>query len=400
MTVTKPHSLRSAAFCILAAMVFLFLFPADVNAQEVPSSQAEAVIEVTSGRVLWEKDADERLPMASTTKILTAILIIEDCTLDEIICVPKDAVGVEGSSIYLTVGEKISVSDLLYGLMLRSGNDCAVALALHHSGSLEAFAKAMNEKAHSLGADNSNFCNPHGLPQAGHYTTARDLALIASYALKNNIFSEIVGCSEHFVPDGGCGYVRHLLNKNKMLTEYPGADGVKTGYTTEAGRCLVSSATRGGMRLICVVLNSPDMYKRSGVLLENCFGRFELYELFNAQNYAEELETDSSVGRRCVVGCSDGVTYPLTQEERKTISVRKKLPERVALPVRAGDVIGEMEIYMEKQLIFSQKIVSIFDVEKSYFDFLRDIIRGKRKTCVSTNFLQNAESQVAVPVTS
>ena len=391
--------LRLAVFCLTGVLcVGCVPFPR-VHAQEIPASRAEAVVEISSGRILWERNAEELLPMASTTKIMTALLVIEGCRLDEVVTVPRAAVGVEGSSIYLTEGEKISVSDLLYGLMLRSGNDCAVALALHYSGSVEAFARAMNAKARALGALHSNFCNPHGLPQEGHYTTARDLAVIAAYALKNDIFSEIVACSEHCIPDGGCGYIRRLTNKNKMLRGFDGADGVKTGYTKEAGRCLVSSATRSGMRLACVVLNSPAMYERSGSLLEDCFGRYSLCTLFDAGSYSEEIGTDSSAGKRCVVGCRSGFAYPLTEKERGAICIKKNLPEEVRLPVRAGDIVGEMEIYLGKQLIFSQKIVSIFDVDKSYSDFLRDIIRGKREICGSTNFLPNAASPAAAPAT-
>lgn len=397
MTLSKR--LCTLVLCLAAFPAVLSVYTIAARAGEVPVSQGEAVIEITSGRFLWERDAERRLPMASTTKIMTAILAIEDCALDDVLSVPDAAVGIEGSSIYLTAGEKISVRDLLYGLLLRSGNDCAVALAIRHSGSVDAFAVAMNEKARAIGARNTHFCNPHGLPQGDHFTTAHDLALIASYALKNDTFSEIVGSSCHDIPDGGCGYVRHLVNKNKMLSAYDGADGVKTGYTKEAGRCLVSSATRGDMRLACVVLNSPAMYERSALLLDDCFSRFSLCEVFEANGYEEELETDSSAGKRCVVGCREAFSYPLTEEERGEVRIQKILPDRVALPVRAGDVVGKMEIYLGKQLIFSQKIVSIFDVDKSYLDFLRDIIRGKRKICGSTNSLPNAASPAAAPAT-
>lgn len=177
---------------------------------------------------------DARLPMASTTKILTAIIILEDCDLNEIISVPKQAELAGGSSVYLREGDQISVRDLLYGLMLRSGNDCAVSLAIRHSGDLKAFAQAMNERAVRIGAEHSHFCNPHGMPDENHYTTARDLAIISAYAMNNETFREIVSCQYY--------EAKSWKNKNKMLFDYDGAIGIKTGFTTRAGRCLVTAA--------------------------------------------------------------------------------------------------------------------------------------------------------------
>lgn len=231
------------------------------------SAGAEIAMELTTRTVLTESNADKRMPMASTTKIMTAIIIAEDCNLDEEITVPDAAVGVEGSSIYLKKDERIDVRDLLYGLMLRSGNDSAVALAIHHSGSVENFITVMNERAKRIGADNTNFKNPSGLPDDEHYTTARDLCNIACYAMNNEIFREVVSSKSHV------GKFRSFENKNKMLYRYEGANGVKTGYTLKAGRCLVSSAERDGMDVVTVVLNCYDMYERSSAILDQCFMR-------------------------------------------------------------------------------------------------------------------------------
>lgn len=384
------------AACLLAFFVAVIAFSfAGEEAWASPQSGAEAVIEITSGRVLFENNADKPLPMASTTKILTAIIIVEDCRLDAEVSIPKEAVGVEGSSIYLVEGERMTVKDLLYGLMLRSGNDCATALALYHSGSIETFAKEMTLRAQKIGAENSHFLNPHGLPQKGHETTAKDLAKIAAYALRNREFSDIVGTKEYTIPDGGCGYARKLINKNKMLSMFEGADGVKTGYTKEAGRCLVTSATRGNMRLVSAVLDSPDMYGRSAELLDGCFSCFSMQKLFDADTYRAELATDSSSGKICTVAAPESCLYPLAKEEKRETEVRIQLPDKVFLPVHRGDAVGKIEIYLKNQLIFSRKIVSIVDVEKSYLDFLRDIVRGKRRTCESINILRNAESEAA-----
>ena len=237
-------AIYAAAGIVFAISLFLQLPYLSRISFAATESAGEAVLEVNSGRLLFARNPEKKLPMASTTKILTAILVIEEDDLDEVVRIPEEAVGVEGSSIYLVAGETMTRKDLLYGLMLRSGNDCAETLAILHSGSIEKFADCMNEKAMQIGAQDSHFMNPHGLPAPQHYTTAKDLAMIAAYALRNDIFSEIVACKSYTIPDGGCGYPRLLQNKNKMLYSYSDADGVKTGYTKEAGRCLVTSATR------------------------------------------------------------------------------------------------------------------------------------------------------------
>ena len=372
----RANKLRGAAVLALVCAVFLSLY---MPVQALQCSRAEVVIEVTSGRILCSRNEKECLPVASTTKILTAIIIIEDCDLDARVCIPEEAAGIEGSSIYLTAGEVLTVRDLLHGLMLRSGNDCAAALALYHSGSMDKFAAVMNERARMIGAENCTFRNPHGLPQEGHLASALDMAKIAAYALRNKTFSEIVNCRQYVVEDGGCGYARTLTNKNKMLSLYEGADGVKTGYTKEAGRCLVSSATREGMRLVCAVLDSPDMYNRSAELLDDCFARYSMRELFNGEKFEREIPTDGTAGKKCRVSCLGQFSYPLAEGEEKFVEVRETLPDILALPVHKGDEAGKIDVYLQNQLIFSEKIVSIMDVQKSYFDYLRDIVRGYRK---------------------
>lgn len=365
----RTGSAYSALLLCLSILFFLFPNPA----QAYTLSRGEAVIEVSSGRRLFSENEEKRLPPASTTKILTALIIAEDCDLDAIVEIPKEAAGTEGSSVYLVAGEKMSVRDLLFGLMLRSGNDCAVTLALHHSESIAAFAEEMNRRAEQIGATDSHFANPHGLPAEGHYTTAHDLAVIAAEALKNPVFAEIVATKEHTVPDGGCGYARAWKNKNKMLYRYEGADGVKTGFTKEAGRCLVSSATRSGMHLVCAVLNSPDMYERSAELLDHCFAKYSMQCVFSEEEYL--VPTDVP-GKECRGKAAEKYFYPLAESEENCIKKHVCLPQRIALPVQKGEILGSVEIRFQNQLIFSPKIVSIVDVEKSYSDILREIARS------------------------
>ncbi len=318
-------------------LMFVLLPPAMRNAQTASAaavSRGECVVETVSRRFLHERNADAELPMASTTKILTAVLVIDDCDLDETATVPAEAEGTEGSSVYLKAGDVYTVRDLLYGLMLRSGNDCAVALALHHSGSVERFAAAMNAKAASLGAQNSFFANPHGLPDERHHTTARDLALITAYAMENETFRQIVSC-KYYEP-------RAWKNKNKMLWNYEGADGVKTGYTVRAGKCLVTSAERGGMRLVCVVLDSPEMYDRTAELLDAAFADYELVKLCDREQPFEGYRVE------------EDFFYPLTWEERGKI--RKEGVSVFPLPEEHGTFAGQMRIFLENDLIFSQNL--------------------------------------------
>ena len=241
------------------------------------SAQSMLLLENSTNRVLYERNADKKRPMASTTKIVTAITVIENASdLERTVKVPSAAVGVEGSSVYLEHDEELKIIDLLHGLMLQSGNDCAVALAITVGGSVEKFAEMMNVTAKKAGATNSNFVNPHGLHDDNHYTTARDLALISSYAMKNPVFESIVSTKRYTMPWMGRDYDRVVMNKNKILSTFDGGDGIKTGYTKRAGRCLVSSATRDGMRVICVVLDCGPMFEECGALMERAFSEYKL----------------------------------------------------------------------------------------------------------------------------
>ena len=233
--------------------------------------------------------------------------------------------------------------DLLYGLMLRSGNDSAVALAIHHSGSVESFVTVMNERAKRIGADNTNFKNPSGLPDDEHYTTARDLCNIACYAMNNEIFREVVSSKSHV------GKFRSFENKNKMLYRYEGANGVKTGYTLKAGRCLVSSAERNGMDVVTVVLNCYDMYERSSAILDQCFYAYKLLEL-----------NENTVFMSDRVLCKLSKTQNLVVKNTDSLQIRIK-PTATDKKIKKGDCVGVLEIYDANGLIFSDNLYSIVD---------------------------------------
>ena len=239
------------------------------------SASSAIVIDAEDGSVLYEKNADKKAYPASTTKIMTAILTLE--TLDELdsppeqkVVIPSEAVGIEGSSIYLAPGEEVRIIDLLYGMMLRSGNDAATALAIIIGGNTEHFAEMMNARAAEIGCTGTNFLNPSGLYDENHYTTVRDMAMIAREAMKNDIFREIAA-AEDYTAEREADKYNYFYNKNKTVHQYAGGDGIKIGYTKASGRTLVASAEREGRRLICVVMNAPDWFNDAYSLMDYCF---------------------------------------------------------------------------------------------------------------------------------
>ncbi len=340
------RTLFSSIFATYAVMCISPSVPISKStAEKLPifQSKAECVMEVSTRRVLYEEHGDIRLPMASTTKILTCATVLERCTnIEQEITIPKQAVGIEGSSVYLQAGDVYTVKDLLYGLMLRSGNDCATALALHCSGSINSFSTEMNKTAEKAGALNSHFENPHGLPSPNHYTTARDLSLITVYAMQNPVFCEIVSTKYY--------ENKHWKNKNKLLYNYENAIGVKTGYTKAAGRCLVSAAQKGEMKVVCCVLNCPNMYERSKTLLEDAFNAYENVKLLSKN---EKIMIES-IGEYGVV--KEDYFYPLLQDEKGLIEIRSKAKEKT---LQNDEIVGEFEIYLSKRLLFSGNLYKL-----------------------------------------
>ena len=262
--------LKRTCFGLACVLAFsLFFTPCTHAAGTDNAARAAVVVHPETGTVLYEKNADERLGIASTTKIMTALVVLEHCALDEPVEILPVYTAVEGSSMYLRAGETYTVEELLYGLMLVSGNDAAVALACHTAGSVEAFADRMNDKARALGMTNSAFQNPNGLDAEGHYSTARDMAKLACAAMENETFRTIVSTKSTTV-DG-----QTLVNHNRLLRSYDGAVGVKTGYTKTAGRTLVSCAQRGTTQFVCVTLSDPDDWNDHTRLLDWAFENYE-----------------------------------------------------------------------------------------------------------------------------
>ncbi len=314
------------AAALLAAVLIL---PGEAYAV---SAEKAYSLDAVSGRVLFDKNADSRSLIASTTKIMTALVVCERCNVLDRMRIPKEAVGIEGSSMYLREGEVLTIQELLYGLMLSSGNDAAVALAICCGGTVEGFVELMNDKARLLGLRNTHFENPNGLDSPGHYSSARDLAVLAAYAMENPIFAKTV--SAKTVTAGQ----RYLRNHNKLLWMVDGADGVKTGYTKAAGRALVSSATRDGRRIITVTLNDPNDWQEHKALLEEGFSRFHVQRIVTAGDRVGTVEVAGGEGARAEILAAEDFSYALAPEENPQVVLPG--PGFVYAPVAEGADAG------------------------------------------------------------
>ena len=367
---------RNTAIVMAAVIAALSGFFA-VQALQETSARAAVVMDVNSNRILYYKNMDEKMAMASTTKIMTTLVAIESGRLDEKVTISKRASYMEGSSIYLREGEVHTVNDLLYAIMLRSGNDAATAVAEHIGGSAEGFAEMMNKKAREIGANNTRFANPHGLDAEGHYTTARDLALITSYALKNPLFSTIVS-SKKKVMEGppSENWDRVMINKNKMLWQFDGGDGVKTGFTKKAGRCLVSSATREGMRLVCVVLNCGPMWDESSALLEYTFKNYVKKRIVDKDSIFKVVEVRNGKERFVGVKPAEDFDLALRTDRVENIKLEAKDLKAAQAPLKKGGHAGRLEIYIDNNLLKTINLEYSESVESSSpFFYLKRILR-------------------------
>lgn len=360
---------RASADCTAA-----YATPTEENVETAAGVSSGIVIEQSSRRVLFGQNERVKMPMASTTKVMTALVALESLPLDGKITVDRRAVGVEGSSIYLREGEIWSVEDLLYGLMLRSGNDAAEMLAIAACGSVESFVDRMNEKARAIGAEQTHFVNPHGLHNDDHYTTAYDLALISACALENETFAKIVGSKIYTVPANDTHPVHYFANKNKMLSSYEGANGIKTGFTTDAGRCLVSSAKREGMQLVTVVLNQPDMWQESMRRMDEAFGRYEIVRLGES---GKEILSVGQGNKSAQIALEKDLIYPIERGETLNLDFTFVLDRDLQLPLQAGARVGRIDIYDGNHLLFSEKIVSMKEInDRGVLLMLTDLVGG------------------------
>ena len=362
---------REKSFVWLLICALLTLLYGTAGAEEgegfTTSAKAAVLLERDTGKVLYAFNENAALPMASTTKVMTALLALEKGKLDDVITVGKNAFGVPGTSIYLNEGEKITLRDLLYGLMLASGNDAAVAIAEYIGGSVDQFCAMMTARARELGCKTTTFVNPNGLPVAGHQTTAYELALIAREAMRHDEFRAIVSTQRASIPWEGRTYDRILNNKNRLLSEYEGATGIKTGYTKAAGRCLVFGAKRDGMEVIGVVLNCGDWFEEAKRIMD--FG-FERYERFTAYGAGETIR---------VLPVQDGkeeVAYLNLQNELSAVvlkgeipSLELDVPDSLQAGTAKGTVVGEARLMLEDQIVAESPIVVAENVAEQDYAF-------------------------------
>lgn len=313
------------------------------------SASAYTVIEQSSGRILYENNGNKRMAMASTTKVMTAILVIENLDLYKTYEIPDEAVGIEGSSIYLKKGEKLTGEELLYGLMMASGNDAAYALAILTSGESGKFIELMNEKAQKLNLTNTHFSDPCGLKSENHYTTSNDLARLCAYAMNNEIFKKVVSTKIHTIGEGES--LRHLYNKNRILGELEGGDGIKTGYTKKAGRCLCSSATRNGMQVICTVLNDYDWFNDSEALINKAFGEYSYVQVAKKNEIVASANIFSKNSEKCDIITIQDVFYPLKKGEYLKAKYDVLLEKEA--PVQRGERAGEIKFFLEDKEVLS-----------------------------------------------
>lgn len=355
--------MKAAKRYFLLLLVLIFLFPQTAGATGVPgvSARAAVLIEAESGRILYGKNENLRRGMASTTKIMTAIVALEHLRLDKKVTVAPAAVGVEGSSVYLSAGEVVTAETLLYALMLQSANDAAAALAFEVAGGIEDFALLMNEKAASLGLRDTHFMNPHGLDDEEHYTTAYELARIAAYALENETFATIVSTKKKTVPLHNSEISRLLVNHNRLLRLYDDIIGVKTGFTKKCGRTLVSAAERDGVRLICVTLDDGDDWRDHRELLDYGFSLYERVTLAKAGEISCRVPVCG--------GVSDFVTVTNAEEkdavlprERGALTVKTELPHFLYGGVQKGERVGRAVFYMNGAEIGSVALFAAEDV--------------------------------------
>lgn len=353
------------------------------------NARSYVVLDRKSKKVLIGENEYTKAKMASTTKIMTATIILENCNLDDIVTISKKSANTGGSRLGLKTNDKISVLNLLYGLLLCSGNDAAVALAEYCSGSIPEFCNLMNQKAIELGLTNSHFETSHGLDSDGHYTTAYELALITDYALKNSTFVKIVNTKNHTIQINN--YPKNLSNTNELLGVLDGVYGVKTGFTNGANRCLVTACKRNDMDLICIVLGCDTKKFRgqdSTKLINYCFDNFEYVNIRNLLTHKlNDWKNDNKNYFNIIKGVSTKLdikfsdpssdVIPIKKDEINNINVRFSINKNLAAPITVDNIIGNYEIFSSTNTIYSGDIISNNAIDKKnikyyLFDFLKN----------------------------
>lgn len=343
---------------VLILTVFLTLLIGVTARATVETAESVYLMNAVTGESIVEKNADVKKSMASTTKIMTLIAALENAELGEVITVCREATLEEGSSAYLKAGAKITMEDALYGLMLNSGNDAAVAIAYHISGSVEEFAALMNDTAKKIGAYDTHFVNPNGIEAEGHYTTARDLAKITQYGLENETFRKITSTKSHTAEmttsDGNVERIEYI-NHNRLLRELDGCIGVKTGFTKKAGRCLVSAVERGNACYIAVTLNDSDDWNTHKALHKKAFDEQRERVIVKADECVKHLVSGKS---QCELVAAEGYSLCVSGEENHDIEVVTHIPDNIDFPVNRGEKVGYLEVCCKSRTIAKVDVIA------------------------------------------
>lgn len=375
------HNNTTQYLSVLLIAVILFSFltvyaSSAARGRAKISARAATLYEPETGRFLYEKNKDLPLPMASTTKIMTALVTLENSSLYDVVKIDGSAVGVEGSSAYLRQGDERTVEELLYALLLQSANDAAVAIACHVGGSVGGFADMMNAKAEELGLRSTHFTNPHGLDDEEHYTTAGELAVITSHALKNGIFKEIVSTYKKSFSDGMSS--RIYVNHNKLLNRYDGCIGVKTGFTKKSGRCLVGASEKDGLTFITVTLDAPDDWNDHRTLFDIGHDTLEKLSFAKKEQFVYTIPVIN--GTKDTVKISNGnALEKIVDKGEYEVKEYVKLAKFATAPIKQGDVFGEVIFTLDGEYIGSVKLTADATVDvpkkKGLFERIKDILR-------------------------
>lgn len=369
---------------IVALFLFFSIFSSKLYADTSTKlfinvdSPAAVVIDYKTGRILYDKNASQKRPMASLTKVLTSIMLVENCKMDEMIEVPKNAAWIGGSTVRLKKGDKVSAESLLYGMLLPSGNDCAYTVGEHIGGSIENYGVMATKKAHDIGAMNTSIANPHGLDNENHYSTAYDMALITRYALNNKYINEAVATKSKTVNFGS--FSKNLNNTNALLRSYEFADGVKTGFTNGANRCLIASATKDNERYIAVVLGAETTkirFNDARKLLEESFNRYKIRDISDYLNFYINIPVIKGNIKSYEKKISDNKEIPITDEEYERIYIKQDVMQSITPPMNAGQKIGTIYAYIGDEEIYKKEIILEEDIKsKTPIDYFFEGIKN------------------------
>lgn len=363
-------TIRNTAGILLAACLLL---PFNGLAQEeasqtfAVSAKAAVLLEEKSGKILYAQNETQPLPMASTTKVMTALLAMEYGKMDEIVTTSRNAFGVPGTSIYLSQGEKLTLEQMVHGLMLASGNDAAVAIAEHIGGSVDEFCAMMTERAAELGCQDTVFKTPHGLPNSIHHTTAYDLAIIAREAMRYPLFRKIVSTQRDTIPWEGRDYNRILNNKNRLLSSYQGATGIKTGYTKAAGRCLVFGAERNGLEVVGVVLNCPNWFEEAAKIMDYGFANYRYLVMLGDGEQVRSLPVEGGAEPEISIRLQGDLAAPVGLDEWPQMEF--DLPDSIKAGVEEGQTVGTARLTLNGSVLVEKPLIAANSVMPRTFRY-------------------------------